>query len=404
MSLTMRKSILVLAAIAVAFVLGLTGCSAGTSASGASAASAGSENGDFNSVGDVSATASDTMSSEDAAIQQKIDSMTLEQKVAQLFIVSTGSLYDLDDGNGDPLARYQVGGILLNGSDLDDPEQTRTMLADFQERSLANSGLPLFLCVDEEGGTVVRVSDNPAFGVDNVGDMAAIGATGDAQAAGDAARYIGTYLADLGFNVDFAPVADLAGGDDFMALRSFGTDADLVAGMVTAQVQAFRDAGVLCSVKHFPGIGGIKEDSHDESIFNHQSMDELHAGALVPFKAGIEAGAPFVMIGHLSTPEATGDDMPASLSSAWMVDVLRDELGFEGVAITDSLGMGAVESRCSQAELGALCLKAGADVLLNPEEFPAMYQGVLDAVARGELSEDRIDEALGRVLLAKAAL
>ncbi len=401
-------------------VLGLSGCTGNTS-SGTTNRAESVES--FGSVGDIhqsqASAQSDAQSSAqstsqgnsgtvdlstDEGIRRKIASMTLEQKVAQLFIVRPGVMDDLTDEDIDPLIQYPMCGFLYMSNDLESPSKTRGALAYTQQRSLEAIGIPVFLCVDEEGGTVSRVADNEAFGVANVGDMAAIGATGDVEAARNAASTIAAYLIDLGFNVDFAPVADLASGDDSMALRSFGNDPNLASSMVAAQVESYLGSGILCSVKHFPGIGGIEEDSHEVSIFSHLSMDEFKASALLPFKAGIDAGAPFVMIGHLSTPEATGDDTPASLSRAWITDVLRNEMGYSGVVITDSLGMGAVCERYSQYNLGALCLEAGADVLLNPADFSAMYHGVLDAAERGELSEARIDESLARVLRVKQRL
>lgn len=340
----------------------------------------------------------------DQEIDRKIASMTLEQKVAQLFIVQPGTLDEIGEEGVDAIGQYPVGGFLFMGGNVEDPNQIQSALSAAKQRSRDAIDLPIFLCVDEEGGSVTRIADDPDFGIADVGDMQAIGATGDANVARDAARYIGSYLADLGFNVDFAPVADLASGNDSMAARSFGTDVNLTSSMVRAQVEGFTQTGMLCAVKHFPGIGGIEEDSHTASIFNHQTIDEIRATSLKPFAASIEAGAPFVMVGHLSTPEAAGNDTPASVSKTWLTDILRDEMGFEGIIITDSLGMAAVYERYSQHDLGALALQAGADMLLKPDDFLGMYQGVLEAIARGDLTEKRIDESVERVLRAKYSL
>lgn len=380
----------------------IVGCSSTQAPSETSSESSQSES--FAEVGDSYTNGYFSTIAMTGEVAKTISSMTLEQKVAQLFIVEPSVLDDLGGDDGDPMQRYPVGGLLFPAYYMESPDQTRAMLSEMQQRSQDAVGVPLFLCIDEEGGTVLRVASNPAFGVYDVGDMAAIGATGDVEAAGNAASYIGSYLHDLGFNVDLAPVADLSNGEDWMAWRSFGSDADLTSRMVAAQVEGFLNEGVLCSVKHFPGIGGIDEDSHEGRIYSHLSMNEFREGPLKPFAAGIEAGAPFVMVGHLSTPEATGDDVPASLSPAWTVDMLRGEMGFKGIVIVDSLGMGAVYDRYSQYDLGALCLEGGADMLLNPADFPQMYQGVLDAVERGELSEARINEALAHVLLEKSKL
>ena len=280
------------------------------------------------------------------------------------------------------------------------------MLANTQAYAQATGGLPLFMGVDEEGGTVSRIGGNPGFGIANVGDMADIGATGDPAQAEATALTIGTYLHDLGFNVDFAPDADICGdpATDVMALRSFGTDHALVGSMVAAQVEGFSEAGVLCAAKHFPGIGGVVGDSHEGTILSNKTLDELRAFELVPFKAAIEAGVPLVMVGHLSTPNATGDNTPASINPAIVTDVLRNELGYQGLIITDSMGMGALEAYCTPDQAGVAALQAGVDLVLMPADLHAAYQGVLDAVANGTLTEARIDESVTRIVKTKLSL
>ena len=265
--------------------------------------------------------------------------------------------------------------------------------------------MPLFTCVDEEGGTVSRVGGNPGFPIENVGDMADVGAADDPAAAEEVARTIGTYLHDLGFNVDFAPDADICGDPavDVMALRSFGTDPQLVAAMVEAQVEGFESAGMLCTAKHFPGIGGVMGDSHEGAIVSEKTLDELRAFELVPFEAAIAADVPFVMVGHLSAPNATGDVVPASINPAIVTDLLREELGYQNLIITDSMGMGAVGDVAPE-QMGVAALEAGVDIVLMPEDFAATYQGVLDAVHDGRLTEARIDESVQRVVRVKLAL
>lgn len=346
-------------------------------------------------------TQSDSTLNSNASVEERLASMTLEEKVAQLFIVEPSALEGLA-GNGDPLERYPVAGFIYFQSSLQNPDQTRTMLASTQQRMRDVTGLPAFLCVDEEGGEVARIANNEAFGVADVGDMHDVGASGDANLARSYAKRIGGYLTDLGFNVDFAPVADLASSeDDAMYERSFGPDPNKTAAMVKAQVEGFAEAGVLCSAKHFPGIGGVSGDSHEEAITSNASLDSFRKTALVPFKAAIEADVPFIMVGHLSTPAATGNNAPATVSHLWLTDILRNELGYDGVIITDSLIMGALSSEYSQRELGVLAIEAGTDVLLHPSDFEAMYQGVLDAVKSGRISERRIDESVERILRLK---
>lgn len=341
-------------------------------------------------------------------VEEALAALTLEERVWQLFVVrpeavtGVGVQTAAGEATRRALAERPVGGICYFGANLTDTDQTREMLANTRAYAEQVNGLPIFLCVDEEGGTVTRVAGNPAFGVDDVGDMRDVGATGDADEAYDAAAYIGQYLAYLGFNVDFAPDADIASNPDgTMGRRSFGATADVVAPMVAAQVRGFADAGILCAAKHFPGIGGAAGDSHDQSIYSERTLDEIREEELRPFEAAIEEDVPFVMVGHLSMPEITGDDDPASISSELVTDVLRGELGYEGVVITDSFEMGAATSALDTAGLAVAAIAAGVDMVLMPADLDAAHQGILDALDAGELTEDRIDASLRRILRLK---
>ena len=341
-------------------------------------------------------------------VSAKLAEMSLEQKVAQLFVVrpesltGVGQVIAAGEATKAALEKMPVGGIVYFADNLQDTDQTTEMLSNTMKYGEEVNGLPLFLCVDEEGGTVSRVGGNPGFGVDNVGDMCDVGATGDTDHAYEVAKHIATYLQYLGFNVDFAPDADIANNPDgTMGLRSFGSTADVVAPMVAAQVRGFEDGGVLCSAKHFPGIGGALGDSHDGRIYSEKTLDEIRAEELRPFEAAMEEDVPFVMVGHLSLPTITGDNDPASMSSEIVTDLLRNELGYQGIIITDSMGMGAATDSLSAERLGVEPLKAGVDMVLMPADLEAAYQGVLDAVAAGELTEERIDASVTRVLTVK---
>ena len=343
-----------------------------------------------------------------AQVSAKLSEMSLEQKVAQLFIVrpesltGVGQVIAAGDATKAALEKMPVGGVVYFADNLQDTDQTREMLSNTMKYGEEINGLPLFLCVDEEGGTVSRVGGNPGFGVDNVGDMCDVGATGDTDHAYEVAKHIGTYLQYLGFNVDFAPDADIANNPNgTMGLRSFGSTADVVVPMVAAQVRGFEDGGVLCSAKHFPGIGGALGDSHDGRIYSEKTLDEIRAEELLPFEAAMEEDVPFVMVGHLSMPTITGDNDPASMSSEIVTDLLRNELGYQGIIITDSMGMGAAADSLPVERLGVEPLKAGVDMVLMPADLEAAYQGVLDAIAAGELAEERIDDSVTRVLTLK---
>lgn len=344
----------------------------------------------------------------DLTVDEVVASLTLEQKVAQLFVVTPEAITGVSvqtaagETTREALARWPVGGIVYFASNLVDPDQTRRMLASTRAYAVEAVGIPCLLAVDEEGGTVARVGSNPAFGVERVGDMASVGSVEDARAA---AVTIGTYLAGLGFSLDFAPDADIASVEgSSLARRSFGPTPDEVAPRVAAQVEGFLSTGILCSAKHFPGIGGVIGDSHDGSITSRRTLDEMGEFELLPFEAAISEGVPMIMVGHLSCPTVTGDDVPASLNPAIVTDLLRGRLGFGGVAITDSLSMGAVTQTCAPSKIGVRAIEAGIDLILMPADFQGAYQGVLDAVADGRLSEERIDESVRRIVEMKRTL
>lgn len=345
-----------------------------------------------------------------AAVDERIGAMTLEQKVAQLFIVTPEALVEgvsqvtqAGDMTREGVTAHPVGGIVYFAQNLLDPEQTTTMLANVKQFYADAGNVAPFIAVDEEGGTVVRVADNEAFGAQDVGDASALGSAGDTEAAKRAAEQIADYLMPLGFNLDFAPVADVVDPlrSDTMGLRSFSSDAAVAADMVRAEVEGFRDKKMLCCAKHFPGIGAAAGDSHEGAITIEATNEELETVDLVPFRAAIEAGVPMIMVGHVSLPNIVGDSTPAPLSSAVVQGMLRDSLGYTGIIVTDSLSMGAITDYYTPAEAAVAALKAGCDVPLMPERFDEAYQGVLNAVQAGELTEERIDESLIRILAAK---
>lgn len=344
--------------------------------------------------------------------QRLLKSLTIEQKVAQLFVVTPESLlagysdetvtaaYDM---TRDALQVRPVGGIVYFADNLLNAEQTAQMLANTKQYALEACGIPILLDVDEEGGTVSRIGGNEGFGIENVGSMYYVGSTEDPAYAQEVARTIGGYLHELGFTSDFAPVADVANNpdSDTMFWRSFGSDPTLVAQMVSAQVEGFKSQGILCCAKHFPGIGAAEGDSHLGSIYTQKSADEMAQEELVPFQAAIDAGVPMVMVGHISCPQVTGNDLPASVSPAIMHDMLRERLGFKGVVITDSLSMGAVVDRYGYDRVGVEAFLAGADALLMPADFDAAYQGMLDALQSGEIDQARLDQSVYRMVLMK---
>lgn len=330
--------------------------------------------------------------------------MSIEDKVAGLFMVTPEAITGVrtatqaGDGTQEALNQYAVGGLIYFSQNILDKEQITTMLSS----TASKSNYPIFLAVDEEGGDVSRVA-NSKVEVTKVEDMASIGAGGDTSQAVEAGTTIGSYLNELGFNVDFAPVADVAGEDSALGNRSFGSDPQMVGEMVTGAVNGIEGTGVSACLKHFPGLGSTSEDTHDGRVEITKSLEEMRASDFVPFSAGIEAGADFVMVSHATAPALDEDNVPSSLSKKVITDILRGELGFEGVVITDALDMTAITDYYTPEEAAVMALEAGADMLLMPEDFEKAYNAVLAAVQDGTLSEERINESLNRIYRVKCA-
>ncbi len=345
-------------------------------------------------------------------VEGYLEKLTLEEKVAQLFIVLPEALMKVDrvtaagETTRNAIHQIPVGGFIYMAGNLTSADQVKTMLSNVQAYSMERTGLPAFLSVDEEGGTVTRISGKGKFDVPDIGDMAAVGQTNDTAQAKKVGTDMGTYLADLGFNMDFAPVADVLSNPENTVVksRSFGSDPKLVSDMSLALAEGLREQGILSVFKHFPGHGATAGDTHAGYAFTDKTLEDLLSCELIPFQRCIEEKAGMIMVGHISLPGITGSDMPASLSPEIINEVLRGRMGYDGVVVTDALDMGAIVQQFSSAEAAVKVLTAGADLILMPENFDEAYQGVLDAVKDGTLSPERIDESLRRILKVKLGM
>ena len=349
---------------------------------------------------------------EEKAGQEILDDMTLEEKVCQLFMITPEALTGVEtatkagQATQDAYNKYPVGGIIYFSKNLKNPDQTRTMLANTQEYAKERTGIPVFLSVDEEGGQVARVGHNSAFGVEKIGNMSDVGASGDTQEAYRVGTVIGSYLKDLGFNMDAAPDTDVLTNpqNEVVKYRSFGSDPQLVADMAEAELKGLNEEGIIGMYKHFPGHGGTTADSHEGYVYVDDTLEELENSAFVPFKDGIANDIRVIMVSHIAAPNVTGDNTPATLSKKLTTDILRGELGFDGMVITDALDMGAITEQYGSANAAVEALNAGADMLLMPLDFQSAYKGVLDAVEDGTLTEERIDESVARILEVKLTM
>lgn len=342
-------------------------------------------------------------------INEIISGMTLEEKAAQLFMITPEALTGMDpvtaagETTRKALEEYPVGGIIYFRKNLVNPEQVRTMTANIQTYAMERTGLPLLLSVDEEGGSVTRFGNNPGFDFDASADMKAIGESGDPQQAYELGERLGSFLYDLGINMDNAPDADVLSNPQNTVVRdrSFGSDCEVVSEMALAELRGLESQGVIGLLKHFPGHGATAGDTHEGYAYTDASLEEMKANELVPFADGIEAGVDVIMVGHISCPQVTGDDLPASLSEKMTTQILRQEMGYDGFLITDAMNMGAVSENYSSSEAAVAAIRAGIDMILMPQDFQQAYEGILNAVESGELTEERIDESLRRITALK---
>ena len=335
--------------------------------------------------------------------------MTLEEKICQMFIIAPENLMEkwnittVDSEMINRLNKYPVGGYIFFKANVVNPNQLTTMINNLQNWSKENTNLPFFTAIDEEGGRVLKIGANANFPVTKVGAMSTITTREKAYEAGD---IIGKYLKYYGLNFNFAPDADVITNPENQIIgdRSFGSDASVVSEFAVAYSQGLQSNGILSTFKHFPGHGATKGDTHEGFAYTSKTLEELMESELVPFKAAAENGVDAVMVAHISVPTILGDNTPCSLSKYMVTDVLRNELGFEGLIVTDALDMGAITNTYGDGEAAVMAVLAGNDILLKPNNFFASYEGVLNAVRNGVISEERIDESVKRIISVKLSL
>lgn len=333
-------------------------------------------------------------------VDETLAGMTLHEKVCQMMFVTPEELTGEDgvtvagDATRQALENYPVGGIVYFAKNLESQDQVKEMI----DNSQKYSSIGLFVATDEEGGVVNRLMDT--VGTTYIGSMYYYKDDGD-ETAYENAYTIANDMSALGFNLDFAPVADVWSNPDNTVIgeRAYSDDYAQAAELVGNAVKGFNDGGVMCTLKHFPGHGDTVEDSHYSSAYVHRTKEEIMADEMQPFRSGIEAGAEFVMVGHLIVPDI--DEVPATLSYKIATGILRDELKFEGVAITDSFEMESIADNYSVDDAVVMSVKAGMDMILQPKNMTSAVNSIEQAVADGELSEDRIDESVRRILTLK---
>lgn len=335
-----------------------------------------------------------TSSPREVAVEEKLATMTLQEKVAQMFVVRCPL-----EGATEVVAEQQFGGYILFGRDFNG--QTRDSISETISLYQSVSKTPMIIGVDEEGGTVVRISSNKNFRAVPFWSPQALYREGGFELIASDTKEKSVLLKSIGVNVNFAPVCDTSTEDtDFIFKRSFGHSAELTAQYVTTVVAEMKSNGVGCVLKHFPGYGN-NMDTHNGIAVDEREYETFLNSDFLPFQAGIAAGAGCVLVSH-NIVNSMDPQSPASLSEA-VHRILREDLGFNGVVITDDLAMGAIKEYSADASAAVLAVKAGNDLLICTN-FAEQLPSVVEAVNSGDIPEERINESVRRILNWKADL
>lgn len=360
-----------------------------------------------------------------------VENLSIQEKIAQMIMPAfrnwtveedkTEKITELKPEIAEAITKYGFGGVILFSDNTQGTAQTTELIYDIKEASLASSAqIPLFVAVDQEGGSVARLGT----GTSGPGNMA-LGAANDIENTKAMASLLGSELVAEGFNLDFAPVMDVNNnpGNPVIGVRSFSDDPNIVVDMGTAFIEGLHSQNLITALKHFPGHGDTVIDSHSGLPCINKSLDELKEFELIPFKAGIKAKTDMIMTAHIQYPQieketytsiSTGEEiaLPATLSKEIITNLLREELGFDGVVITDALGMGAISEHFEPLDAARLAINAGVDMLLMPievlsEEDLDLYGEYIDGIAQmvdnKEIDEAVIDAAVTRILALKFA-
>lgn len=397
------RNVVIYAILIIVLVCSMTGCTKKENISKSEESTEIEENTTTEEIEEIGSEVDD--STRDTKIQIALENMTLQEKIGQLLIVN---LELLDDNSEcikitktmkEKIKNYSVGGVIFFARNIDNPKQTKQFIQSLQK----TSKIPMFISVDEEGGEISRIGNNPKMKTTKFPSMAEIGKTGDENKAFEVGDTIGKEIKELGFNLDFAPIADLETNPDSPEIgkRAFSAEPEIAAKMVAKVVEGLQGQNVSATLKHFPGHGSAKDDTHKGYADIEQSIKQLREVEFVPFQAGIEAGVDLIMVSHLTICNVTGGKTPASLSSLMITEILRNELGYQKLIITDALNMKAITKFYSSGEAAVMALNAGADLLLMPENLEEAFDSIYQAVLEKKLDEKRIDESLARILKVK---
>ncbi len=349
----------------------------------------------------IGAVSLSTFALTDPEIDSMIAEMTIEEKIGQLIMVGFEGT-QANEAIENHIRERHVGGVVLFSRNIQSPQQTAELTNQLQRlaRTTAHQ-IPLFIGIDQEGGWVIRLKEGATVLPGNM----ALGATDSTELAARAGEITAAELAAVGVNLNFAPVVDVNNNpqNPVIGRRSFGESPELVSRLGVAYIRGLQRHGVLATAKHFPGHGDTTIDSHFDLPTVSHDLEHIHALELHPFRAAIEADVAAIMTAHIIYP-ALDADRPATLSPTILTDLLRKELGFDGLLITDDMEMKAIDDRYRSGEAAVMAIEAGADIVMvlwSPTKQLEALDALLTAVKSGRISQARLNQSVERILKSK---
>ncbi len=336
---------------------------------------------------------------DDIYIQKMINNLSIEEKIGQLFIFEIRGHLFIDAGIEDFINTYKPGGIIFFANNIKNDQQVKDLINGLQKVSK----IPLFIGVDEEGGLVSRLGKNKNISVTHLPPALTVGNKGDTKLAYYSGRVLGKQLRDLGFNMDMAPVADVNTNPNNPVIgnRTYSADPHIAGDMVSNVIKGLHEENIIAVIKHFPGHGDTSTDSHLGTVVSPHKRERLDQIEFIPFIKGIDARVDSIMTAHMVMPGISSAPLPATLNPEIISGILREDFGFEGLIMTDALDMGAISQNYTSAQAAILAIKAGVDILLIPDNQPKAFSGLLENVNNHDISVDRINESLTRILKVK---
>lgn len=351
----------------------------------------------------------------DDKINNELSKLTLNEKIGQLFVIhpeaidpdlslvevnsATVGLKELTHKMKSYYKRYPAGGFILFDKNLSGQDQ----LIKFNNDLHALGKIRPFIYVDEEGGKVARIANNKHFDVPRFDPMYLIAQKKDEKLAYEVGNTIGKYLSELGFDVNFAPDADVyyENGNSVIGYRAFSSNPEVAGNMAVQVLKGLEANNIKGCFKHFPGHGACTKDTHFDFGVVYKTWEEILNTDIIPFNKGIENNVPFIMVSHVNYPYVTNDELPASLSYTLLTEKLRNELNYKGLIITDGMSMGAIHKNYDDETAAVMAIKAGVDIILVPFAYEDAFNSLVRAVKKGEISEQRINESVYRILSLK---